>query len=72
MRDKILSWSEQYSGRRPQAARNGGFNDETETEEDESAAGVDEDFGQVADSWEGRVIRLLNGTLEMLADLGTF
>ncbi len=69
MRDKIVSWSEQYSSRTTSTE---GIETETETEEDESAAGVDEDFGQVADSWEGRVIRLLNGTLEMLADLGTF
>jgi hypothetical protein len=71
MRDRIIPWAEQYStAHQPQTnRRNGLAESETETEDGTPSISA---FGQVADSWEGRVIRLLNNTLQMLSDLGTF
>jgi len=76
MRERIIPWAEQYSAaRQRQGSANGLVESEAETEteaETNDAAPPITSFGQVAESWEGRVIRLLNNTLQMLSDLGTF
>jgi hypothetical protein len=70
LREKIIPWAERYSSSR-QHTHPAGRETETDSELDEDGQTTD-GFGQVANSWEGRLIRVMNGTLQMLTDLGTF